>query len=150
MHWHPGKENLGDYASKHHEAAHHKMVRPIYLHEENSPLVLERALTPKQVRALGFGTPAPLQGKNAQVDHGRRQLPHSGARTPLRVTQTVARAWAVHENCHVAGPSLLQRERGPRLLGFDGLRGCVGNMVGSNVGQPPANHIPTGQPTKTI
>ena len=69
VHWHPGKENLGDYASKHHEAAHHKMVRPIYLHEENSPLVLERALTPKQVRALGIGTPAPLRGKNAQVDH---------------------------------------------------------------------------------
>ena len=71
MHWHPGRENLGDYASKHHEAEHHKMVRLIYLHEENSPLVLERALTPKQVRALGIRTSAPLRAKIKQGDYGQ-------------------------------------------------------------------------------
>ena len=62
VHWHPGKENLGDYPSKHHEGAHHKLMRPIYLHEENSPLVLQRALTPREVRALGVGTVAPKAG----------------------------------------------------------------------------------------
>ena len=35
--WHPGQENLADYASKHHDAKHHKMVRTLYLHKINSP-----------------------------------------------------------------------------------------------------------------
>ena len=139
MHWHLGKENLGDYASKYHEAAHHKMVHPIYLHEENSPLVLEQALTPRQVRALEIGTPSPLRGKNKQDDHRQR---------PFCITQTVARAWAIFVCCHDTGPRLTGG-KGPSILGFNGLRGCVGNMVGRKVGQPPANHIPTGQPTKT-
>ena len=48
--WYPGRENLGDYPSKHHEASHHKEVRPIYLHEENSPRFLPRAETPSSLR----------------------------------------------------------------------------------------------------
>ena len=48
--WNPGGENLGDYTSKHHEAKHHKDVRPIYLHEEGSPRVLQRAMTPSALR----------------------------------------------------------------------------------------------------
>ncbi len=38
--WHRGQEILADYQSKHHPGAHHSTVRPYYLHEENSPLVL--------------------------------------------------------------------------------------------------------------
>ena len=34
--WYPGHENLGDYISKHHDEKHHKEVRNIYLHDENS------------------------------------------------------------------------------------------------------------------
>ena len=30
--WNPGQENLTDYPSKHHPAAHHKHVYPVYLH----------------------------------------------------------------------------------------------------------------------
>ena len=41
--WHPGQENLADYQSKHHNGAHHKAVRPWYLHLENPPRVLPRA-----------------------------------------------------------------------------------------------------------
>jgi hypothetical protein len=29
--WHPGHENLGDYASKHHDVRHHTQVRPMHL-----------------------------------------------------------------------------------------------------------------------
>ena len=65
VYWHPGAENLGDYASKHHEAAHHKLVRPIYLHETNSPRVLVRALTPQQVRALGVGKTPSRRGRSS-------------------------------------------------------------------------------------
>ena len=60
--WYPGQENLGDYCSKHHEASDHRAVRPIYLHEENSPSLLPRAKTPSTLRGcLGNRSrPAPL------------------------------------------------------------------------------------------
>ena len=44
--WHPRQENLVDYASKHHDAKHYKMVRPLYLQEINSPRELLQAMTP--------------------------------------------------------------------------------------------------------
>jgi hypothetical protein len=37
---------LADCQSKHHPGAPHTAVRPYYLHEENSPLVLPRATRP--------------------------------------------------------------------------------------------------------
>jgi len=48
--WHPGLENLADYYSKHHEASHHKHVRPFYLQCPESPLELPRAEAPKILR----------------------------------------------------------------------------------------------------
>jgi hypothetical protein len=48
--WYPGQENLADYQSKHHLGAHHSAVRPYYLHEENSPLVLPRATRPSTLK----------------------------------------------------------------------------------------------------
>ena len=47
---HPGAENLGDYTSKHFHGTHHRNVRPLYLHEENSPRYLPRAMTPSDLR----------------------------------------------------------------------------------------------------
>jgi hypothetical protein len=48
--WHPGKENLADYFTKHFDAAHHQHVRPWYVHEQNSPRELPRAAAPKALR----------------------------------------------------------------------------------------------------
>ena len=64
--WHPGQEIFADYASKHHDAKHHKTVRPLYLHEINSPRELLQAMTP-HVLGGRFGTkldgrPQPLCG----------------------------------------------------------------------------------------
>ena len=64
--WYPGHENLGDYISKHHDERHHKEVRNIYLHDENSPRYLQRAKRPSSLRGcVGTGRkgsirPAPL------------------------------------------------------------------------------------------
>ena len=33
VYWKPGKTNLADYFTKHHTATHHKLMRPIYLHQ---------------------------------------------------------------------------------------------------------------------
>ena len=64
--WHPGQENLADYASKHYDAKHHKTIRSLYLHEINSPRELLRAMTPRVLRGcvetkLG-GRSQPLRG----------------------------------------------------------------------------------------
>ena len=48
--WHPWQENLADYQSKHHTGAHHQAVRPWYLHESTSPLVLPRATRPSTLK----------------------------------------------------------------------------------------------------
>jgi hypothetical protein len=48
--WHPGQENLADYQSKHHAGAHHRNVRPWYLHQENSPKYLPRAIAPSTLK----------------------------------------------------------------------------------------------------
>jgi hypothetical protein len=46
--WHPGQENLADYQSKHHTGAHHIALCPWYLHMDNSPRELPRALAPSE------------------------------------------------------------------------------------------------------
>jgi hypothetical protein len=35
----PGDTNMGDYFTKHHSPAHHKCMRPYYLHDKQSPMV---------------------------------------------------------------------------------------------------------------
>jgi hypothetical protein len=37
--WAPGDTNMGDYFTKHHSPAHHKRMRPYYLHEKYSPML---------------------------------------------------------------------------------------------------------------
>ena len=48
--WHPIQENLADYQSKHHTGAHHQAVRPWYLHEQSSPLILPQASRPSTLK----------------------------------------------------------------------------------------------------
>ncbi len=48
--WHPGIENLADYQSKHCVGSHHIKVRPYYIHMDNSPRVLPRALRPSTLK----------------------------------------------------------------------------------------------------
>jgi hypothetical protein len=50
LRWHPGQENLADYQSKPHVGSHHIAVRPWYLHTENSPRYLTRALRPSTLK----------------------------------------------------------------------------------------------------
>jgi hypothetical protein len=40
VYWCPGRENVGDYHTKHHSAQHHKHMRGLILHEANSLQVL--------------------------------------------------------------------------------------------------------------
>jgi hypothetical protein len=40
VYWQPGRENLGNYNTKHHSAQHHKDMRRFILHQANSIQVL--------------------------------------------------------------------------------------------------------------
>jgi hypothetical protein len=40
VYWRPGRENLGDYHTKHHSAQHHKYMRGLILHQANSLQIL--------------------------------------------------------------------------------------------------------------
>jgi hypothetical protein len=53
--YYPGKENLGDYQSKHHIGVHHTAVCPWYLHKPNSVCELPRASKPCTLKGF-FGT----------------------------------------------------------------------------------------------
>jgi hypothetical protein len=55
VYWHPGRENLADYHTKHHSAQHHKDMRNLILLEANSLQVLRRCvkLLPLPQRAHG-------------------------------------------------------------------------------------------------
>lgn len=48
--WHPGLEYLDDYPSKHPITSYHQNFRPIYLHMNESPLLLPRAPKPSDLR----------------------------------------------------------------------------------------------------
>jgi hypothetical protein len=37
--WAPGDTNMGDYFTKHHSPAHHKCMRPYYVHDKHSPMI---------------------------------------------------------------------------------------------------------------
>jgi hypothetical protein len=41
VYWRPGRENIGNYHTKHHSAQHHKDVRGLILHQANSLQVLQ-------------------------------------------------------------------------------------------------------------
>ena len=64
--WHPGQEKLADYTSKHHDSKHHKIVRPWYIQEDNSPRVLPHAAKPSALRGCvgivsnGYNRTCPL------------------------------------------------------------------------------------------
>jgi hypothetical protein len=40
VYWQPGRENLGDYHTKHHSAQHHKYMHGLILHQANNLQVL--------------------------------------------------------------------------------------------------------------
>jgi hypothetical protein len=53
FYYQPGLKNLGNYPSKHHTADMHQHVRPYYVHMNNSPTLLPRAMKPSTCQGCG-------------------------------------------------------------------------------------------------
>jgi hypothetical protein len=68
----PGRENLGDYQTKHHSAQHHKDMRGLILHQTNSLQVLRgcvklRSLPQPQLRVCTYAETYPSAQRSTQL-----------------------------------------------------------------------------------
>jgi hypothetical protein len=70
VYWRPGRENLGDYHTKHHSAQHHKDMRRLILHQANSLQVLRGCV---KLRPL----PQPQLCAHIRTDKYKRPESHS-------------------------------------------------------------------------
>jgi hypothetical protein len=75
VYWRPGRENLGDYHTKHHSAQHHKDMRGFILHQANSLQVLRGC-----VKLL----PLPLPQPSVRARTNARTNPSAQRATQLR------------------------------------------------------------------
>jgi hypothetical protein len=48
VYWRQGSENLGDYFTKHHSTAHHRIIRPTYLHVVKQANALVAPISPSR------------------------------------------------------------------------------------------------------
>jgi hypothetical protein len=69
VYWRPGRENLGNYHTKHHSAQHHKDMRHLILHEANSLQVMRGC-----VKLLTLPQP-PVRARTYAWTHGQIQAP---------------------------------------------------------------------------
>jgi hypothetical protein len=72
VYWRPGHENLGDYHTKHHSAQHHKYMRGLISHQENSLQVLRGCvillpLPQPQLRAHTYAQTNPSAQRATQL-----------------------------------------------------------------------------------
>jgi hypothetical protein len=72
VYWRPGRENLGDYHTKHHSAQHHKDMRGLILRRSNSLQVLRGRvkllpLSQPQLRARTYARTNPSAQRATQL-----------------------------------------------------------------------------------
>ena len=95
VYWKPGRDNNADYFTKHHTAAHHQRMRPIYLHQSNHARThCEGVLIPK-ANAIGLIAPVrterPRHAKTVTLAHARAAL-HTRATSTNRPPQAKHRS----------------------------------------------------------
>jgi hypothetical protein len=97
--YHPGKENLGAYQSKHHIGAHHTAVHPWCLHKPTSVCELPRASKPSTLKGCVGTLPDGYLRMNPLPQVPTKQcVPRSRTRLPPYfglpiVIPTLHRSW---------------------------------------------------------
>jgi hypothetical protein len=84
VYWRLGSTNLGDYFTKHHSTAHHRQIRPTYLHIAQRANAAQ-AQKPSALRFLqgcvdsppGFPFRIPMKRIPTAIHGGRSRLPYS-------------------------------------------------------------------------
>ena len=67
IYWERGIKNLANYSSKHHLGAHHKQVRPIFLHTKESPNSLQGCIKLLDIRTSKLRDLIRLAGVHKQA-----------------------------------------------------------------------------------
>jgi hypothetical protein len=88
IYWRPGRENLGDYHTKYHSAQHHKDMRHLILHQENSLQFLRGC-----VKLLPLLQPP----ARARTD----ELTNPSAQRATQLRSVLARVYAVSIQNHI-------------------------------------------------
>jgi hypothetical protein len=98
IHWKLGKGNLADYYTKHHSAAHHQQVRPLYLHIPDQPSSSDSLIASALQVLRGCAKPAPWHSTGHRVQGSQNQRtnapaePHTNA-PALLAASAPARQW---------------------------------------------------------
>jgi hypothetical protein len=82
IHWRKGAENRADYVTKHHSAAHHRRMRPTYLHTPKSP-----HFTPAHSHVSGEGVLMPGLSPLIRVPSPHIRVTSRNILRPLRAAQ---------------------------------------------------------------
>ena len=84
VYWAPGLNNLADYTTKHHSGKHHRQLRPIQLHEPNSPKTVQGC-----IKLLNYKTKKPAArpaSRALSVTWADQLSTSSSTRTPPKAT----------------------------------------------------------------
>jgi hypothetical protein len=108
--WHPEQKTLADYQSKHHTGTHHIAIQPWYLHMDNFPQDLPRALLPSTLKGC-VGT---LNDKYVR----KVPLPHAPLIQSTRlVTRNVTATCDTGNTCYLGHVTrILRWHDQPRLI----------------------------------
>jgi predicted transposase YdaD len=77
IYWGPGQFNLADYYTKHHAAAHHQRMRPIYLHTNQDQQAANAAIANALLILRGCVKPATAPGRPEHVLGPTKQNEHT-------------------------------------------------------------------------
>ncbi len=128
LRWHPGQENLSVYQSKNHKGSHHIAVQPWYLHAENSPRILPRAVRPSTLKGCvgtlqtGYiqNVPSPRVVPRIQsASHGANHMTSHGA---CHVTNHVTSHGGDPDTCYLQFPRVPKCSNLSRLIQGLGVR----------------------------
>ena len=96
VYWAPGLNNLADYTTKHHSGKHHRQLRPIQLHEPNSPKTVQGC-----IKLLNYKTKKPASHpapRALTVTWADQQKTNKALRAPHHVTHMEARVRHTYNN----------------------------------------------------
>eukprot|EP00957_Ditylum_brightwellii_P045640 3463002-Ditylum_brightwellii.AAC.1 len=75
VYWSPSKNNPGDYYTKHHPAAHHQLMRKVYLYVASPVAYATKLSTPSILQGCVETDKDRLLGPNTQVTSQTPQVP---------------------------------------------------------------------------
>jgi hypothetical protein len=109
FYWQPGQENLGNNPSKHHPAEIHQHIRPFYVHMDESPTLLPRAMksSTRQGCAESLGDPYSKKSPLPSIGNSRLSVTPRIPGYQLLGLPQLLQQHTTHNNHHRMAPQWL-------------------------------------------